>query len=133
MAKSKKTKDPAEKRTALKAAVLELKKKSKDPRSDTELRRARRKLKRFQRKAARKVILTVPEQITRAKKILDMLNVRLDVLTKTAKKTSEDPHVHSLRKKSKSLNKRLKQLGRLQEKAKKAEEAKKPPEKPAES
>ena len=130
MAKSKK-KTPEEKIVLLKAEVVERRSKSKDVRSDSELRRARKRLRRAQRKMAHKAILSVSDQIARSQKVLDMINARLDVLTKTAKKTSEDPFVHSLRKKSSSLNKRFKRLNKIQEKIKKAEEAKKPPEKDA--
>lgn len=127
MAKDKK-KDPKEKITQLKVQVAELHSKSKDPRTDTDLRRARKALKRAQRRLSRQTILSIPDQIKRSQKVLDMINTRMDMLTKKSKKTSEEASVHSLRKKSKSLNKRLKKLGRLQEKAKKKAEGEKPAE-----
>lgn len=127
MANDKK-KDPKEKVAGLKVQVAELRAKTKDPRSDEELRRARKRLKRAQRRVARQAIFSLPEQHKRTQKLLDMINVKLDVMTKQSKKTSDEAGVHALRKKSKSLNKRLKKLGRLQEKAKKKGEGEKPAE-----
>lgn len=121
MAKDKK-KDPKEKLAQLKVQVAELRVKTQDSRTDADLRRARKRLKRAQRRHSRQTLLSLPQQVARSQKLLDMINIRLDVLTKKSKKKSDDAHVHGLRKKSKSLNKRLKKLGRLQEKAKKKAE-----------
>lgn len=118
MAETKK-KEPKELVVQLKAKVTELRGKSKDVRSDTELRRARKKLKRAQRLHRSKIVLSIPDQLARSQKLMDLVNARIDVMTKTAKKPSTDAHVHSLRKRTRSLNKRMKRLNRRQEKLKK--------------
>ena len=56
----------------------------------------------------------------RLQKQSDIIGKILSDLTKNMKKTAGSARVHSLRKKTKSLNKRIKKLGRLIEKKKPA-------------
>jgi capsule polysaccharide export protein KpsE/RkpR len=79
----------------------------KDPKKDLILRRMRKGLKRAQRKLARLTPLSIKEQVERTQRLMEMINKRIDILTKKGKR-SDDPYVHSLRKRLKSLNKQLK-------------------------
>lgn len=112
----------------LKAEVAKLKeqvaakaKASKEPRKDPELRKARKTLKRAQRKLTRTVVVSPADQAAKAQKLIDHLSKMSDTLTKEHKKASGDPHVHSLRKKIRSLNRKIKRINRRAAKAAKPE------------
>ena len=112
--------DPA----VLKKTIADLKAKLpgfKDvPKHDPKVRQVTKALRRAQRKLA---LLVPPGPEALAKKLqknLDEVGKVLGELTKGAKKVVGNPYHHSLRKKTKSLNKRIKR-------ANKVVEAKKPP------
>lgn len=107
----------------IKAEVAKLKeqvaaklKASKEPRKDPDLRKVRKSLKRAQRKLAGVTVVSPADQIARAQKLIDHLSKASDTLTKEHKKSSGDPHVHSLRKKIRSLNRKIKRINRRQAK-----------------
>ncbi len=86
---------------------------------DPKVRSARKALKRAQRKLS----LATPEgleaRVKRLQRNLDFVGKQLGELTKGSKKVVGNPFVHSLRKKTKSYNKRIKAANRRIE-AKKA-------------
>jgi len=108
---------------ALKKKIDELKKQleaHKDSKNtDLKARALRKELKRTQRKFAVLTPLSLDNQLKRSQKVLDLIGKELGELTKGAKKVVGNPYVHSLRKKTKSYNKRIKKINRLIEKKKK--------------
>lgn len=108
---------------ALKKKIEELKKQlagHKDAAKGEPTSRALRKeLKRAQRRFASLTPLSLENQLKRSQKILDLIGKTLGEITKGAKKVVGNPYVHSLRKKTKSYNKRIKKANRLLEKRKK--------------
>jgi cob(I)alamin adenosyltransferase len=73
------------------------------------------------------------KELKRSQKILDLIGKELGEITKGAKKTVGNPYVHSLRKKTKSYNKRIKKTNRLLAKKKKDAGPAAAESKPAES
>ena len=120
---------------ALKKKIDELKKQlagQKDAKNDDlKVRGLRKDLRRAQRRLAGLTPLSLDNQLKRSQKILDLIGKELGELTKGAKKVVGNPYVHSLRKKTKSYNKRIKKINRLIEKKKKDAPAA-PEAKPAE-
>ena len=72
------------------------------------------------------------KELKRSQKVLELIGKTLGEITKGAKKVVGNPYVHSLRKKTKSYNKRIKKVNRLLEKKKKAGGATAAEAKPAE-
>lgn len=107
----------------LKKKIDELKKQlaaHKDSKNtDLKARALRKELKRAQRRFAGLSPIPLDGQLKRNQKILDLIGKELGELTKGAKKVVGNPYVHSLRKKTKSYNKRIKKINRLIEKKKK--------------
>jgi hypothetical protein len=107
----------------LKKKIAELKKqlatKQGAPRGDAGVRALRKDLRRAQRRLANLTPLSLEDQVKRSQKVLELLGKALAEITKGAKKSVGNPYVHSLRKKTKSFNRRIKKLGRLTEKRKK--------------
>ncbi len=89
----------------------------KDLKLDPTCRQLRKTLKRAQRRLALLAAPTLQQRQARTEKLLELINKRLEELTKGAKKAIGNPYVHSLRKKLKSLNKRKKKLDRVARKA----------------
>src|SRR5262245_19143817 len=107
---------------ALKKKIDELKKQlaSKEaPKGDPKARGLRKELKRAQRRYALLTPLSLENQLKRSQKVLDLIGKTLGEITKGTKKVVGNPYVHSLRKKTKSYNKRIKKVNRLLEKRKK--------------
>ena len=117
---------------ALKKKIDELKKQVATGSDAAKGRTLRKELKRAQRRLALMTPLSLDNQLKRSQKILDLIGKELGELTKGAKKVVGNPYVHSLRKKTKSYNKRIKKINRLIEKKKKDAPAA-PEAKPAES
>jgi hypothetical protein len=121
---------------ALKKKIDELKKQlagQKDAaKADPKARALRKELKRTQRRLATLTPMSLENQLKRSQKILDLIGKTLGELTKGAKKVVGNPYVHSLRKKTKSYNKRIKKTNRLLEKRKKDGAAPAQESKPAE-
>ena len=109
---------------ALKKKIEELKKQlaggTDSAKQDPKRRVLRKELKRAQRRLAVLTPLSLESQLKRSQKILDLIGKDLGELTKGAKKVVGNPYVHSLRKKTKSYNKRIKKVNRLLEKQKKS-------------
>ena len=91
------------------------------PKSDLKVRAMRKELRRAQRRFAGLTPLSLENQLKRSQKILDLIGKTLGEITKGAKKVVGNPYVHSLRKKTKSYNKRIKKANRLLEKIKKGQ------------
>ena len=110
---------------ALKKKIEELKKQlaahKEAAKADPKARALRKELKRAQRRYALLTPLSLENQLKRSQKILDLIGKELGEITKGAKKVVGNPYVHSLRKKTKSYNKRIKKANRLLEKAKKGQ------------
>jgi len=112
--------DPKE---ALKKKVEDLKAKvakehaaGKDSKKDPAFRSLRKELKRAQRRLALVTPLNHEQKVARVGKLTDLLAKRLGELTQGAKKVQANPYVRSLKKKTKSLNKRKKKLDRIAKK-----------------
>ncbi len=80
----------------------------------------RKKLKRLQRRLRKMQVLPMEERQKRTQKQSDYINKHFSDMTKGMKKVQGNAFVHSMRKKIKSLNKKLKKFARI---AKKAEAA----------
>lgn len=121
---------------ALRKEIDELKKRlasdKEAPKGDPKRRELRKELKRAQRRLALLTPLSLESQLQRSQKILDLIGKTLGEITKGAKKVVGNPYVHSLRKKTKSFNKRIKKINRLLEKRKKDGAPQAPESKPAE-
>ena len=109
--------DPKE---TLKKKVADLKEKvakehaaGKDSRKDPALRKLRKELKRAQRRLALLSPLNHEQKVARVAKLTDLLSKRMSELTQGAKKVQANPYVRSIKKKTKSLNKRKKRLDRI--------------------
>ncbi|MBI4563335.1 MAG: hypothetical protein HY716_01405 [Planctomycetes bacterium] len=87
---------------------------------DPRRRTLRKELKRAQRRLAGLTPLSLEQQLARSQKFSDLIAKRLSDMTKSGKKSQADPFVHSLRKKTKSFNRRIKKLNRLIEKGKRS-------------
>jgi len=128
--------DPKE---ALKKKIADLKEKvakehaaGKDSKKDPALRSLRKQLKRAQRRLSLLTPLNHEQKVARVSKLTDLLAKRLSELTQGAKKVQANPYVRSLKKKTKSLNKRKKKLDRIAKKlAAKNAPPKAPPAAPA--
>ena len=129
--------DPKE---ALKKKVEDLKAKvakehaaGKDSKKDLAFRSLRKELKRAQRRLALVSPLNHEQKVARVGKLTDLLAKRMGELTQGAKKVQANPYVRSLKKKTKSLNKRKKKLDRIAKKmaAKNAPKAAAPAAPPA--
>ena len=112
--------DPKE---ALKKKVADLKEKvakehaaGKDSKKDPALRKLRKELKRAQRRLALLSPLNHEQKVARVAKLTDLLSKRMGELTQGAKKVQANPYVRSIKKKTKSLNKRKKRLDRIAKK-----------------
>jgi hypothetical protein len=112
--------DPKE---ALKKKVADLKEKvakehaaGKDSRKDLAYRQLRKELKRAQRRLALVSPLNHEQKVARVAKLTDLLSKRMGELTQGAKKVQANPYVRSIKKKTKSLNKRKKRLDRIAKK-----------------
>jgi hypothetical protein len=124
--------DPKE---ALKKKIADLKEQiakqqaaGKDSKKDPALRALRKQLKRAQRKLSLLTPLNHEQKVARVAKLTEFLAKRLGELTQGAKKVQANPYVRSLKKKTKSLNKRKKKLDRI---AKKLAEKNAPKKAPA--
>src|SRR5688572_7830240 len=108
---------------ALKKKIDELKQQlaahKETAKNDPKSRGLRKELKRAQRRYALLTPLSLESQLKRSQKILDLIGKELGEITKGAKKVVGNPYVHSLRKKTKSYNKRIKKVNRLLAKNKK--------------
>ena len=112
--------DPKE---ALKKKVADLKEQvakqfaaGKDSKKDPAFRELRKQLKRAQRRLSLLSPLSLEQKTARVAKLTDMLSKRLSELTQGAKKVQANPYVRSIKKKTKSLNKRKKRLDRIAKK-----------------
>ena len=112
--------DPKE---ALKKKVADLKDKvakefaaGKDSKKDPALRKLRKDLKRAQRRLALLTPLTHDQKVARVAKLTEFLTKRMSDLTQGAKKVQANPYVRSIKKKTKTLNKRKKRLDRIAKK-----------------
>lgn len=115
-----------DRKDALKKTIAELKEKiSKKPATnqDLELRKFRKQLRRSQRRLTLLTPVPLEDKLKRIQKFADLVGKRLSDLTKGAKKVQGNPFVHSLRKRTKSLNKQIKKINRLLEKKKKDQPA----------
>jgi len=113
----------ADQKEALKKKVADLKEKvakefaaKKDSRKDPAFRKLRKELKRAQRKLTLLTPLNQEQKVARVAKLTDLLAKRLSDLTQGAKKVQANPYVRSIKKKTKSLNKRKKKLDRIAKK-----------------
>ena len=79
-------------------------------------REGRTLLKRVQRRLQKMRVLPFEERQKRTQKQSDIINKKLTDMTKGMKKVQANAFVHSLRKKMKSLNKRLKKFARIAKK-----------------
>lgn len=112
----------------LKAQLAKEKAAGKSSNKDLNVRKLHKDLKRAQRRLSLLSPLTFEQKQARVAKLTDMISKRMGELTQGAKKVQANPYVHSLRKKTKSLNKRKKRLDRI---AKKLAAAAKPAAAPA--
>jgi hypothetical protein len=105
----------------------------KDLKKDATCRQLRKTLKRAQRKLALLSPLTLEQKQARNAKFSELIAKRLSELTQGQKKVQANPYIHSLRKKTKSLNKQKKKLDRVAKKlaANKPAKAAPPPPAPA--
>ena len=110
----------ADKKEELKKQIAELKEKisklraaGKESKKDPELRKLVKALKRVQRQHAELLKPSLEDDLKKTQKQMDIVGKMLSDMTKGAKKVMGDPYVHSLRKKTKSLNKRIKKVNRL--------------------
>ena len=122
--------------TDLKEQLAKAKTAGKDSKKDPAVRTLRKQLKRAQRRLALLTPLNHEQKVTRVTKLTELLAKRLGELTQGAKKVQANPYVRSLKKKTKSLNKRKKKLDRIAKKlaeksAAKAAPAAPPPAAPA--
>jgi hypothetical protein len=113
----------AEPKEALKKKVADLKEQvakqfaaGKDSKKDPAFRELRKQLKRAQRRLALLSPLNLEQKTARVAKLTDLLAKRLTELTQGAKKVQANPYVRSIKKKTKSLNKRKKRLDRIAKK-----------------
>ena len=113
----------ADQKEALKKKIADLKEQvakqtaaGKDSKKDPALRSLRKQLKRAQRRLALLTPLNHEQKVTRVAKLTDLLAKRLAEITQGAKKVQANPYVRSLKKKTKSLNKRKKKLDRIAKK-----------------
>jgi hypothetical protein len=100
----------------LKDQVAKQKAAGKDSKKDPAFRQLRKTLKRAQRRLAILSPLNFDQKVARVAKLTDLLAKRLSDLTQGAKKVQANPYVRSLKKKTKSLNKRKKKLDRIAKK-----------------
>ena len=100
----------------LKDQVAKAKAAGKDSKKDPAFRTLRKQLKRAQRRLALLSPLNHEEKVNRVAKLTDLLAKRMAELTQGAKKVQANPYVRSLKKKTKSLNKRKKKLDRIAKK-----------------
>ncbi len=107
----------------LKAQLTKEKTAGKTSNKDLAVRKLGKDLRRCQRKLSLLSPLTFEQKVARVSMLTDMVAKRMGELTQGAKKVQANPYVHSLRKKTKSLNKRKKKLDRI---AKKVAAAAKP-------
>lgn len=116
----------------LKDQVAKAKAAGKDSRKDRAFRKLRKELKRAQRRLALLTPVNHEQKVARVAKLTDLLAKRMAELTQGAKKVQANPYVRSLKKKTKSLNKRKKKLDRIAKKlAAKNAPPKAPPAAPA--
>lgn len=106
----------------LREKYLKLREK-KDEKSQKTARQVHKLWKRAERKHRNAIPLSFDEKFKVTEKLSEMVNKKVEVLKKQGKKFG-DPHMHSLSKKLKTLNKRLKKFKRIQEKQKAIEEKK---------
>ncbi len=109
--------DLVKKIDGLKKQLVDQKTAGKDPRKDPTCRQLRKSLKRAQRRLSLLSPLTFEQKVVRNGKLMDLVSKRMGELTQGAKKVQANPYVHSLRKKTKSLNKQKKALDRVAKKA----------------
>src|SRR5258706_8684511 len=102
--------------TDLKEQIAKAKAAGKDLKKDLAVRQLRKQLKRTQRRLALVTPLNHEAKVARVTKLTDLLSKRLSELTQGAKKVQANPYVRSLKKKTKSLNKRKKKLDRIAKK-----------------
>jgi len=112
--------DPKE---ALKKKIADLKDQvakalaaGKDSKKDPAFRKVRKDLKRAQRRLSLLTPLNHEQKVARVTKLTDLLAKRMSELTQGAKKVQANPYVRSIKKKTKSLNKRKKRLDRIAKK-----------------
>lgn len=89
----------------LKGQLTKQKEAGKDLKVDKDCRQLRKTLKRAQRRLKLLTPRTLEEKGTRLDQLLEMVTTQMSAMTKDSKKASDNPHVHSLRKKVKSINK----------------------------
>lgn len=100
----------------LKDQIAKAKAAGKEWKKDLAVRQLRKSLKRAQRRLALLSPLGFEQKVARVAKLTDLLAKRLGELTQGAKKVQANPYVRSLKKKTKSLNKRKKKLDRIAKK-----------------
>jgi hypothetical protein len=100
----------------LKEQVAKLFAAGKESKTDLAFRKLRKELKRAQRRLALLTPLNHDQKVARVSKLTDLLSKRLSELTQGAKKVQANPYVRSIKKKTKSLNKRKKKLDRIAKK-----------------
>jgi len=113
----------ADQKEALKKKIADLKEQvakqyaaGKESKKDAAFRSLRKQLKRAQRRLALLTPLNHEQKVARVAKLTDLLAKRLGEITQGAKKVQANPYVRSLKKKTKSLNKRKKKLDRIAKK-----------------
>ena len=89
----------------------------------------RKSLKRAQRRLSILSPLSIEKQSERCDQLQEMVNKRMEKLGQSSQKIEGNPYLHSLRKKTKALNKLKKRLERATKRA--AAKAAPPPEKAA--
>lgn len=114
--RAKKLKQIEESIGIIKGQVEKLK--AKGP-NDPLFRQVRKKLKRFQRRYAILKPVTIEEKLARMKKMVEILNGKLEALKKKGKKPG-NAYFNSLSSKIKSFNKKIKKCSKIIEKKQKA-------------
>lgn len=114
---------PEKRNEKLAASIELLKKKIRGIDRDREperLRGLKKKLRRLQRKQVRSITRTLEETLQNLEARREMI-ARLQDALRQKGKGAGDPHMHSLSKKLKTVNRQLRRYKRLQEKAKRAQ------------
>jgi|GEM_PF-2499607 len=79
-------------------------------------KQGRKQLKRVQRRIQKLRVVPFDDLQKRVQKQSEIIGKQLSDMTKGMKKSQANPYVHSLRKKTKSLNKKLKKFARIAKK-----------------
>ena len=113
--------DPKPEKEKLKKSIEELKgklaKAKGGKKTPGDARVLRKSLKRAQRRLTILSPLSIKDQDERVDKLQEMINKRIEQQGGSSKKIEGNPYLHSLRKKTKALNKLKKRLGRATKRA----------------